>query len=71
MITTRRQPGDRRWFPAEFPLTDSEGVLVPVDRRRLPNRRGVNTLTGVSVETSASCSSTGQDQQKKTRHDSH
>lgn len=47
MITTRRQPGDRRWFPAEFPLTDSEGSLVPVDRRRLPNRRRVdNPLVG-------------------------
>jgi len=42
MITTKRQPGDRRWFPAEFPLTDSEGFLVLVDRRRLPNRRRVD-----------------------------
>ena len=44
MIITRRQPGDRRWgFPAEFPLEDSEGFLVPVDRRRLPSRRKANT----------------------------
>lgn len=45
MITTRRQPGDRRWFPAEFPLTDCEGFLVAVDRRRLPNRRRMKTTT--------------------------
>jgi len=45
MIITRRQPGDRRWgWPAEFPLVDSAGLLVPVDRRRLPNRRKANTL---------------------------
>jgi len=45
MIITRRQPGDRRWgWPAEFPLVDSTGLLVPVDRRRLPNRRKANTL---------------------------
>jgi len=44
MLATRRQPGDRRWFPAEFPLTDCEGFLVPVDRRRLPNRRMMKTI---------------------------
>jgi len=44
MLATRRQPGDRRWFPAEFPLTDCEGFLVPVDRRRLPNRRRMKTI---------------------------
>jgi len=44
MIITRRQPGNRRWgFPPEFPLTDSDGFLVPVDRRRLPNRRRANS----------------------------
>jgi hypothetical protein len=46
MMTTRRKPGDRRWFPAEFPLTDSWGVFVAVDRRQLPNRRRVNHLVG-------------------------
>jgi hypothetical protein len=45
MIITRRQPGDRRWgFPAEFPLVDSEGFLVPVDRRQFPNRRKADTI---------------------------
>ena len=40
MRITRRQPGDRRWgLPAEFPLEDSAGVLVAVDRRQRPNRR--------------------------------
>jgi hypothetical protein len=44
MIITRRQPGDRRWgFPAEFPLVDSEGFLVPVDRRQFLNRRKADT----------------------------
>jgi len=44
MIITRRQPGDRRWgWPAEFPLVDSEGFHVPVDRRRPPNRRRATT----------------------------
>jgi len=43
MLITRRQPGDRRWgFPAEFPLVDSEGLHVPIERRRLPNRRKAN-----------------------------
>lgn len=43
-MITRRQPGDRRWgFPAEFPLVDSQGFLVPVDRRRLANRRKVKS----------------------------
>jgi hypothetical protein len=41
------EPGDRRWgLPAEFPLEDSEGFLVPVDRRRLPNR----VKAGVTLE---------------------
>ena len=40
MTITRRQPGDRRWgLPAEFPLEDCAGFLVPVDRRQCPNRR--------------------------------
>lgn len=46
-MITRREPGDRRWgLPVEFPLEDSEGFLVPVDRRRRPNRR----KAGVTVE---------------------
>jgi len=44
MIITRRQPGDRRWgWPAEFPLVDSEELLIPVDRRQPPNRRKAKT----------------------------
>jgi hypothetical protein len=44
MILTRRQPGDRRWgLPAEFPLVEGTGILVPADRRRPPNRRKANT----------------------------
>ena len=44
MVITRRQPGDRRWgWPAEFPLVDSAGLLVPVDRRRFQNRRKATT----------------------------
>ena len=44
MTITRRQAGDRRWgLPAEFPLEDSAGLLVPVDRRRLQNRRKATT----------------------------
>jgi hypothetical protein len=43
MTITRRQAGDRRWgLPAEFPLEDSAGLLVPVDRRRLQTRRRNN-----------------------------
>ena len=43
----RREPGDRRWgLPPEFPLEDSEGLLVPVDRRRRPSRR----KAGVTLE---------------------
>jgi len=47
----RRQPGDRRWgLPAEFPLVDSGGLLVPVDRRRLQNRRKAKvTLEEVKI----------------------
>ena len=43
----KREPGDRRWgLPAEFPLEDSSGFIVPVDRRRLANRR----KSGVTLE---------------------
>ena len=35
-----RQQGSRRWrLPTEFPLTDSQGLIVIQDRRRLPDRR--------------------------------
>ena len=35
-----RQGGSRRvGLPVEFPLTDSRGLFVVNDRRRLPNRR--------------------------------
>jgi hypothetical protein len=35
-----RQKGSRRFdLPAEFPLVDSNGVLVLEDRRQTPDRR--------------------------------
>jgi len=35
-----RQKGSRRFdIPVEFPLEDSQGVVVIQDRRRLPDRR--------------------------------
>jgi hypothetical protein len=35
-----RQKGNRRWdLPHEFPLVDSEGILVMCDRRKLVDRR--------------------------------
>jgi hypothetical protein len=35
-----RQKGNRRWdLPREFPLVDSQGILVMCDRRRLADRR--------------------------------
>jgi hypothetical protein len=35
-----RKKGDRRFdMPVEFPLEDSQGVIVIQDRRRLPHRR--------------------------------
>ena len=35
-----RGKGNRRWsLPAEFPLVDSDDVLVLRDRRKLPDRR--------------------------------
>ena len=40
MTLVIRQKGSRRWrLPAEFPLKDSQGLLVIQDRRRLPDRR--------------------------------
>jgi hypothetical protein len=42
MLLKKRQPGDRRWgLPAEFPLLDSNGFVVPADRRRIAERRKV------------------------------
>ena len=35
-----RQKGSRRYdLPAEFPLVDSNGVLILEDRRQTPDRR--------------------------------
>jgi hypothetical protein len=35
-----RQKGNRRWdLPHEFPLMDSQGILVMCDRRKLTDRR--------------------------------
>ena len=44
-----RQKGSRRMdLPTEFPLTDSQGLLVIQDRREIPDRRkaehGLNDL---------------------------
>ena len=40
MEPVARQKGSRRWkLAAEFPLTDSQGLLVIQDRGRLPDRR--------------------------------
>ena len=40
MLTTRRQPGDRRWgLSVEYPLRDSGGSVVLTDRRRTSDRR--------------------------------
>ena len=40
MILIERQKGSRRFdLPVEFPLTDSQGLFVVKDRRRLPDRR--------------------------------
>jgi hypothetical protein len=51
MTIRRRQPGDRRWgFPVEYPLVDSSGFYVPVDRRRIADRRKAAT-TLEEVET--------------------
>jgi hypothetical protein len=37
---TQRQKGSRRFdLPAEFPLTDCQGIAVIQDRRRFPDRR--------------------------------
>ena len=42
-----RQRGSRRFdLPVEFPLTDSQGLFVVKDRRRLPDRRKAEHGTG-------------------------
>ena len=36
----RRAPGQRRWgLTVEYPLVDSQGMVVLTDRRRVPDRR--------------------------------
>ncbi len=43
MLTTRRQPGDRRWgLSVDFPLQDCSGFVVLADRRKLPDRRNAD-----------------------------
>ena len=42
MELVARQSDDRRHdSPVEFPLTDSQGLLVEKDRRRYPDRRRI------------------------------
>ena len=50
-----RQKGSRRFdLPAEFPLVDSNGVLVLEDRRQTPDRRqliqDINDLKTILLE---------------------
>jgi hypothetical protein len=44
-----RQKGNRRWdLPREFPLVDSQGLLVMCDRRKLADRRkNISDLDGL------------------------
>jgi hypothetical protein len=43
-IDEKRSLGNRRWgLDAEFPLRDSEGLMVVTDRRRMSDRRLCNT----------------------------
>jgi hypothetical protein len=36
----RRSKGQRRWgITGEFPLIDSNGITVAINRRRMPDRR--------------------------------
>jgi hypothetical protein len=44
MLKTRRQPGDRRWgLHADYPLQDSSGFLVLANRRKMRDRRSINS----------------------------
>jgi hypothetical protein len=44
MLKTRRQPGDRRWgLHADYPLQDSSGFLVLANRRKLRDRRSMDS----------------------------
>ena len=44
MLKTRRQPGDRRWgLHVDYPLLDSSGFLVFANRRKLRDRRRMDT----------------------------
>ena len=38
-LVARRSEDRRHDLPVEFPLTDSQGLLVEKDRRRYPDRR--------------------------------
>ena len=40
-LVARQRDSRRDGLPIEFPLTDSQGLLVTEDRRRLPDRRKV------------------------------
>jgi hypothetical protein len=43
MKIIERQKGNRRWgLPYEFPLVDSQGILVMCDRRKLTDRRNTH-----------------------------
>jgi hypothetical protein len=43
-LNDRRRKGERRWgLSTEFPLKDSNGVIIVTERRRLSDRRLENT----------------------------
>ena len=43
-LNDRRRKGERRWgLATEFPLKDSDGVIIVTERRRLSDRRLENT----------------------------
>jgi hypothetical protein len=43
-LNDRRNRGERRWgLPTDFPLKDSSGVVVVIERRQLSDRRLENT----------------------------
>lgn len=51
MGLVKRQPGDRRWgMPAEYPLTDCDGVQVTRDRRSgIDRRRSIASLEDLLI----------------------